>query len=49
MKRAVVVAENSLIVEAIAIGLRKSGEFNLLGPVERSTESVDVSSRSTRM
>ncbi|MGO9761233.1 MAG: LuxR C-terminal-related transcriptional regulator [Solirubrobacteraceae bacterium] len=29
MKRLVVVADNSLIVEAIAIGLRKSGEFNV--------------------
>ena len=31
MKRLVVVADNSLIVEAIRIGLRTSGEFNLLG------------------
>jgi DNA-binding NarL/FixJ family response regulator len=31
MKRLVVVADNSLIVEAIRIGLRASGEFNLLG------------------
>ena len=41
MKRAVVVAENSLIVEAIAIGLRSSGEFNLLESVDRNTASVD--------
>lgn len=41
MKRAVVVGENSLIVEAIAIGLRSSGEFNLLESVDRNTESVD--------
>ena len=31
MKRLVVVADNSLIVEAIRIGLRTSGGFNLLG------------------
>jgi DNA-binding NarL/FixJ family response regulator len=31
MKRLVVVADGSLIVEAIRIGLRTSGEFNLLG------------------
>ena len=31
MQRLVVVADNSLISEAIAIGLRKSGEFTLLG------------------
>ncbi|HEY2161327.1 MAG TPA: hypothetical protein VGH24_08475, partial [Solirubrobacteraceae bacterium] len=31
MKRLVVVADNSLIVEAIRIGLRMSGEFDLLG------------------
>jgi DNA-binding NarL/FixJ family response regulator len=42
MKRAVVVAENSLIVEAIAIGLRGSGEFNLLESVDRNAESVDL-------
>jgi DNA-binding NarL/FixJ family response regulator len=41
MKRAVVVAENSLIVEAISIGLRSSGEFNLLESVDRNGESVD--------
>lgn len=40
MKRLVVVADNSLIVEAIAIGLRKSGEFNLLGHVNGRTASV---------
>jgi DNA-binding NarL/FixJ family response regulator len=32
--RLVVVADNSLIVEAIVIGLRQSGEFKLLGHVE---------------
>jgi DNA-binding NarL/FixJ family response regulator len=30
-KRLVIVADNSLIVDAISVGLRKSGEFNLLG------------------
>jgi DNA-binding NarL/FixJ family response regulator len=40
MKRLVVVADNSLIVEAIAIGLRKSGEFKLLGHVNGRTGSV---------
>jgi DNA-binding NarL/FixJ family response regulator len=30
-KRLVIVADNSLIVEAIRIGFRKSGEFNLVG------------------
>ena len=39
-KRLVVVADNSLIVEAIAIGLRKSGEFKLLGHVNARTGSV---------
>ena len=41
MKRAVVVAENSLIVEAITIGLRGSGEFSVLESVDRSAESAD--------
>ncbi|MBV8989210.1 MAG: response regulator transcription factor [Solirubrobacterales bacterium] len=40
MKRLVVVADNSLIVEAIAIGLRQSGEFELMGPVPGHTVSV---------
>jgi len=40
MKRLVVVADNSLIVEAIAIGLRKSGEFKLVGHVHGRTGSV---------
>ncbi len=31
MKRLVIVADNSLIVEAIRIGFRKSGEFNCVG------------------
>ena len=45
-KRLVVVADNSLIVDAIMIGLRKSGEFKLLGHVNARTGSfrpvVDV-------
>jgi len=39
-KRLVVVADNSLIVEAIAIGLRKSGAFKLLGHVNARTGSI---------
>jgi len=39
MLRLVVVADNSLIVEAIAIGLRRSGEFTLLGHVDGRTAS----------
>lgn len=42
MKRLVVVADNSLIVEAIAIGLRKSGEFKLLGHVNGDSGSVQA-------
>ena len=41
MKRLLVVAESSLIVEAISIGLRNSGEFNLLGPVDGNSVSVE--------
>lgn len=41
MKRVVVVAEDSLIVEAIAIALRKSGEFNLLGHLDARSASVE--------
>ena len=40
MNRLVVVADNSLIVEAIAIGIRKSGQFKFLGHVNGSTASV---------
>ncbi len=40
MKRLVVVADNSLIVEAIAIGLRRSGEFELLGHFDGRTASA---------
>lgn len=39
MQRLVVVADNSLIVEAIAIGLRHSGEFRFLGHVDGRTVS----------
>ena len=31
MKRLVIIADNSLIVEAIRVGLREGGEFNLVG------------------
>ncbi len=41
MRRLVVVAEDSLIVEAIAIALRKSGEFNLLDHLDARTASVE--------
>lgn len=41
-KRLVVVADNSLIVEAIAIGLRKSGAFKLLGHVNARTGSLQA-------
>lgn len=40
MQRLVVVADNSLIVEAIAIGIRRSGHFNFLGHVDARTASV---------
>lgn len=41
MRQVVVVAEDSLIVEAIAIALRKSGEFNLLDHLDPRTASVE--------
>ena len=41
-KRLVVVADNSLIVEAIAIGLRKSGVFKLLGHVNARTGPINA-------
>ena len=41
MKRLVVVAEDSLIVEAIGIALRKSGEFSLLGHLDARSASVE--------
>ena len=39
MQRLLVVADNSLILGAIAIGLRESGEFKLLGHVDHRTPS----------
>lgn len=42
MRRIVVVAESSLIVEAVSLALRSTGEFNLLEPVELRTASADV-------
>jgi DNA-binding NarL/FixJ family response regulator len=40
IKRLVIVADNSLIVEAIQIGLRQSGAFNLLGHVNARRTSA---------
>ena len=40
MKRLVIVADNSLIVEAIRVGFRNSGEFNLVGHVDARRASV---------
>jgi DNA-binding NarL/FixJ family response regulator len=43
MKRLVIVADNSLIVEAIRLGLRKSGEFNLVGHADpRRTAATTI-------
>lgn len=42
MRRLLIVAEDSLIVEAIRIGFRKSGEFNLIGHVSPHRPGVDV-------
>ena len=39
-KRIVLVADNSLIVEALRVGLRKSGEFNLVGYVDARRASA---------
>ncbi|HUA49253.1 MAG TPA: response regulator transcription factor [Solirubrobacteraceae bacterium] len=39
MQRLVVAADNSLILEAISIGLRHSGEFRMLGHVDVRTAS----------
>jgi DNA-binding NarL/FixJ family response regulator len=45
MRRLVIVADNSLIVEAIGIGFRKSGEFNLLGHADgRKTSARTIAS-----
>jgi DNA-binding NarL/FixJ family response regulator len=41
VKRLVVVAEDSLIVEAIAIALRKSGEFNLVAHLDARSASAE--------
>jgi DNA-binding NarL/FixJ family response regulator len=40
MKRLIVVADNSLIVEAIAMGLRKSGEFSVHSHVDGRNASA---------
>ena len=40
MKTIAVLADNTLIVEAIRIGLRRSGEFNLLGHVGGGSDAV---------
>ena len=40
MKRIMVLADNSLIVEAIRIGLRQSGDFTLLGYVGGDADAV---------
>lgn len=40
MKRLVIVADNSLIVDAIALGLRKSGEFDVLDHIDSGTASA---------
>ncbi len=40
MRRLVIVADNSLIVEAIRIGFRKSGEFKLVGAANGRTTSA---------
>jgi DNA-binding NarL/FixJ family response regulator len=43
MKRIVIVADNSLIVEAIRAGLRRSGEFNLVGHADpRKTSAATI-------
>jgi DNA-binding NarL/FixJ family response regulator len=42
VKRLVVVADNSLIVEAIAMGLRKSGEFSVHSHIEGSAASAQT-------
>jgi DNA-binding NarL/FixJ family response regulator len=40
MKRIVIIADNSLIVEAIRVGLRTSGDFNLVGHAHPSRTSA---------
>ena len=42
-KRIVVVADNSLIVDALRVGFRKSGEFNLVGYADtRRTSAATI-------
>src|SRR5690242_12945401 len=42
-KRLVLVADNSLIIEALRVGLRKSGEFNLVGYADtRRTSAATI-------
>ncbi len=41
-KRLVIVADNSLIVEAIRVGLRKSGDFNLVGHADPRRTSAET-------
>lgn len=41
MRRLVVVAEDSLIVEAIGIALRKSGEFNVVAHIDARSASAE--------
>ena len=42
MKRLVIVADNSLIVQAIRIGFRQSGEFNLVGRADGRRASAET-------
>jgi DNA-binding NarL/FixJ family response regulator len=42
LKRLVIIADNSLIVEAIRVGLRKSGEFNLVGHADPCRTSAST-------
>jgi DNA-binding NarL/FixJ family response regulator len=42
MKRLVIVADNSLIVQAIRIGFRQSGEFNLVGRADGRRVSAET-------
>ena len=41
-KRLVIIADNSLIIEAIRVGLRKSGEFNLVGHADPRRTSAST-------
>ncbi len=42
LRRLVIVADNSLLVEAIRIGFRKSGEFNLVGHADGHRTSAET-------